>query len=71
MEKLIADTEDTIAFLENSIKEMEIRLATPEGASDISLYTRYADQKKNLSQAMDTWTELTMELEDVNNSLIN
>ena len=71
LEKLIADTEDKIAFLENSIKEMEIRLATPEGASDISLYTRYADQKKNLSQAMDTWTELTMELEDVNNSLIN
>ena len=34
-----------------------------EGASDASLYTRYSELKKDLSDAMDVWTERTMELE--------
>lgn len=65
VEKAIAESEKRIEELEKSISSLEIRLATPEGASDISLYTEYSGLKKSLSDTMDTWTELTMELEEL------
>lgn len=66
MEKAVADAENKIAGLENKIKEIENGLATPEGASDASLYNEYSKLKKELSETMDKWTELTIELEDLN-----
>lgn len=66
MEKAVAEAENKITELENSIAAIEARLATPEGASDTSLYNDYSSLKKELSDTMDTWTELTMELEELN-----
>ena len=66
VEKAIAEAENKITELENSIAAIEARLATPEGASDTSLYNDYSSLKKELSDTMDTWTELTMELEELN-----
>ena len=65
-EKAVAEAENKITELENSIAAIEARLATPEGASDTSLYNDYSSLKKELSDTMDTWTELTMELEELN-----
>lgn len=64
-EKLIAESEKKIEELETSIADLEAKLATPEGASDTTLYTQYADLKKALSETMDLWTEQTMELEEM------
>ena len=66
VEKAVAEAENKITELENSIATIEARLATPEGASDTSLYSDYSSLKKELSDTMDTWTELTMELEELN-----
>ena len=56
LERTIADSEKKIEQIENAIKEIEQKLATPEGASDTSLYTQYANLKKELSEVMDQWT---------------
>ena len=66
VEKAVAEAENKITELENYIAAIEARLATPEGASDTSLYNDYSSLKKELSDTMDTWTELTMELEELN-----
>ena len=66
VEKAVAEAENKITELENSIAAIEARLATPEGASDSSLYNDYSSLKKELSDTMDTWTELTIELEELN-----
>lgn len=66
VEKSVAEAEKKITGLETSIAEIEAKLATPEGASDTSLYSDYSSLKKELSDTMDTWTELTIELEELN-----
>ena len=66
VEKAVAEAENKITELENYIAAIEARLATPEGASDTSLYNDYSSLKKELPDTMDTWTELTMELEELN-----
>lgn len=66
VEKAVAEAENKITELENSIAAIEAKLATPEGASDTSLYSDYSSLKKELSDTMDTWTKLTIELEDLN-----
>ena len=65
-EKEVAEAEARISELENGIAVIEAKLATPEGASDASLYGEYSALKKELSDAMDLWTERTMELEELN-----
>lgn len=67
-EKLVADSEQKIEELETAISALEEKLSTPEGASDVSLYTEYSDLKKTLSETMDLWTEQTMELENMQQS---
>lgn len=64
IEKAISQAEDQITLLEQEIADLEVRLATPEGASDVALYTSYSELKDKLSQTMDHWTELTIELEE-------
>lgn len=66
IEKAVAEAEKRITELENAIAAIEAKLATPEGASDASLYNDYSSLKKELSDVMDTWTEQTIELEELN-----
>ncbi|MDR2139307.1 MAG: ABC-F family ATP-binding cassette domain-containing protein [Tannerella sp.] len=63
LEKAIADTEQAIARLEQAVAGMETRLSTPEGAADAALYGEYEALKRELSEAMDRWTEQTLERE--------
>lgn len=65
-EKAVAEAEKKVEQLELSIAAIETKLATPEGASDTSLYSEYSSLKKELSDTMDAWTELTIELEELN-----
>ena len=63
LEKSVSEAESTIAKLESSLAETESRLSTAEGASDASLYTRYSNLKKELEQAMESWADLSEQLE--------
>ncbi|MDP4270847.1 MAG: ABC-F family ATP-binding cassette domain-containing protein [Bacteroidota bacterium] len=65
IEKSIADAEKQIEKIETEISALEEKMATPEGASDVSLYTQHGALKQKLSAEMDRWTELTMELDEI------
>lgn len=64
-EKAVLDAESRITALEDGIATLEARLATPEGAADVSLYEEYSAKKKELSDTMDAWAALTLELEEL------
>ena len=59
-EKAVEAAEQKIAKLEKEIAEIEAQLATPQGASDTTLFTRYGELKNQLSAAEDEWTEASM-----------
>ena len=69
VERKIEDSEKKIADKENLIKDIETQLSTPEGASDVSLYEKYTNAKKELSEISDAWMEFSMELEELNEKL--
>lgn len=62
LEQAVKEAEAEIERLEGEIAELEALLATPEGASDTSLFTKYGDLKQQLSSAEDTWASLVEEL---------
>lgn len=68
-EKAVADLERRIAGLESRIAEIETRLATPDGAADTALYEEYATAKRELSETMDQWTEQSMALDELRESM--
>lgn len=68
-EKAVADLERRIAELESRIAEIETRLATPDGAADTALYEEYATAKRELSETMDQWTEQSMVLDELRESM--
>lgn len=68
-EKAVADLERRIAELESRIAEIETRLATPDGAADTALYEKYATAKRELSETMDQWTEQSMALDELRESM--
>lgn len=61
-EKRVKDAEDLIERLEKELAEVENKLSTPEGASDVSLFTRHAELKAKISDAEDEWE---MAIEDL------
>ena len=54
-EKEVADWERKVEEIEQRISEMEQQMSTPEGASDISLATQYAEVKKQQTTAEEEW----------------
>lgn len=54
-EKEVADRERKVEEIEQRISEMEQQMSTPEGASDISLATQYAEVKKQQATAEEEW----------------
>lgn len=55
VEKEVADWEQKVEEIEQRISEMEQQMSTPEGASDISLATQYAEVKKQQATAEEEW----------------
>ena len=69
LEKTIADAEEKITHIESQIALLESRMLTPEGASDVSLYTKHDQLKNDLSIAMNAWEKATADFERVAGSL--
>ena len=66
LEKQAAECEKRIEKLEEQISEVEAQMATPEGASDMSLYEKHQQLKKQVSEAEDEWEVALTELEEMN-----
>ena len=64
-EKAVADCEARIEKLEGDIAAIEVRLATPEGATDMSLFTQHGDLKKQLDQVVEEWETASLALEEL------
>lgn len=54
-EKEVADWERKVEEIEQRISDLEQQMSTPEGASDISLATQYAEVKKQQATAEEEW----------------
>ena len=67
LEKQAAECEKRIEKLEEQISEVEAQMATPEGASDMTLYAKHQELKKQVSAAEDEWEEALELLEEMNN----
>ena len=65
VEKQVADCEARIEKLEADIAALETRMATPEGASDMSLYEQHTALKKELDTAVEDWENASMELDEL------
>ena len=64
LEKAVEQCEARIEELEAAVKMLEEQMATPEGAADVSIYERHGALKKQLDEAVNTWEETSLELED-------
>ena len=64
-EKAVDDCEARIEKLEGDIAAIEARLATPEGATDMSLFTQHGDLKKQLDQVVEEWETASLALEEL------
>lgn len=65
LERQVADCEKQIEDIEKQIGELESKMATPEGASDMSLYTIHQQLKEQMNKAEDDWAQFSMELEEI------
>ena len=63
LERRIADCEAEIGQTESAIAIVESKMATPEGASDLSLYERHQKLKAQLERVMEEWEAASVELE--------
>jgi ATP-binding cassette subfamily F protein 3 len=63
LEKKITDCEKKIELVETEIKAIEATLTTPEGASNVDLLLKYAEEQKKNSFAMEEWIAAVEELE--------
>lgn len=65
LEKQITDIEHKIEKMEQEKSSLEETLATPEGASDASLFEKHGKISKDIENEMSTWELVTMELEEM------
>ena len=64
LERRVADCEAEIEQTEAAIAILEARMATPEGASDMSLYEQHQKLKAQLDDVMEEWDAASSELEE-------
>lgn len=64
LERRVADCEAEIEQSESAIAILEAKMATPEGASDMSLYEQHQKLKNQLDRVMEEWDEASSELEE-------
>ena len=64
LEKAVADCETRIEKIEAQIAELEVQMATPEGASDMKLYERHTALKRQLDEVVEQWEQASEDLED-------
>ena len=64
LERRVADCEAEIEQTEAAIAIIEEKMATPEGASDMSLYEQHQKLKQQLDHVMEEWDAASTELEE-------
>lgn len=64
LERRVADCEAEIEHTEAAIAILEEKMATPEGASDMSLYEQHQKLKQQLDHVMEEWDAASTELEE-------
>lgn len=64
LERRVADCEAEIEQTEAAIAILEEKMATPEGASDMSLYEQHQKLKQQLDHVMEEWDAASTELEE-------
>ena len=64
LERRVADCEAEIEQTEAAIAIVESKMATPEGASDMSLYEQHQKLKQQLDRVMDEWEAASTELDE-------
>ena len=65
IEKLVKESEAKIESMENRLKELDEKLCTPEGASDMQLVNEYTSVKMRMDEEEERWTQLSEELESL------
>lgn len=65
-EKAVAEAEALVEKKEAELSELEQQLATPAGAGDVALCTRYAEVKRAVDAAVEAWERAEEELEKLN-----
>ena len=64
LERRVADCEAEIEQTESAISILEAKMATPEGAADMSLYEQHRKLKEQLDRVMEEWEAASTELEE-------
>ena len=64
LERRVADCEAEIEQTESAISILEAKMATPEGAADMSLYEQHRKLKEQLDRVMEEWDAASTELEE-------
>ena len=67
LERKIEDLEKDVHKWELKTKEIEIKLSTPEGAADSTLYQKHLDAQERITSSMKEWEKAVDELEQINN----
>lgn len=67
LEKQVAECEVEIEKLEAETAAVEMKMATPEGASDVELYERHRALKQQIDQVVEEWERVSEELEKLDN----
>ena len=65
VERRVADCEAEIEQTEAAIAMLEAQMATPDGASDMTLYERHTRLKQQLDKVVEEWEEASIELESL------
>ncbi|NLI37669.1 MAG: ABC-F family ATP-binding cassette domain-containing protein [Bacteroidales bacterium] len=68
LEKQIKDCEKEISQLDAAIKILEEKMATAEGATDITLYEKHGNLKKQLEESMEEWEEVSNKFDELENN---
>ncbi len=64
LEKAVADCEAGIEQTESAIAILEAQMATPEGASDMSLFERHQKLRQQLDKLVEEWEAASLELDE-------
>lgn len=67
LERQVVDCEEQIGQTESAIAILEVRMATPEGASDMALYEQHQKLKQQLDRIVEEWEQISLELDEVRN----
>jgi len=60
---LVKKSEETIAKIEHEIEAMNGQITLPENATNTVMFSKYQALQKDLEREMNTWEELTMQVE--------